>query len=108
MVTIDQLLDLLAGELERSRELSSQVIRHISGGYDVERDAVGPFLVERLPRLEDDEVDLVLSPLFTPRLTDQAIVATALGRESVPREKWPEIVRRLAERPVRATLLSDG
>jgi hypothetical protein len=84
------------------------VIRHIQGTYEVERDAVGTFLVERLGGLEDDEVDLILSPLFTPRLADQAVFAELLGREPLPREAWPEMVRRLAERPARARLQFDG
>jgi hypothetical protein len=108
MKDLEKLVDALTTELERSRDLSGQVVRHVVGTYEIERDAIGPFLVERLSGLEDDEVDLILSPLFTPRLADQALFAQLLGRERLPRTGWPDIVRRLVERPVRARLTIDG
>jgi hypothetical protein len=108
MPDIDKIVETLATELERSRDLSGQVMRHIVGTYEVDRAAVGAFLVERVSQLEDDEVDLILSPLFTPRLADQAIFAVMLEKERIPRESWPELVQRLVARPVSARIESDG
>jgi hypothetical protein len=106
---VSELLETLAAELERPRELSAQVAKHLVRTYDIDHDAVGPFLDGELPRLEDYEHDLILSPLFTPRLADQAVFAELLGSDSVPREQWPALIQQLAARPTRVQLVtSDG
>jgi hypothetical protein len=106
---VSTLLETLATELERPRELSARVVNYIGGTYDVDLDAIGAFLVDGLSALEDYEIDLILSPVFTPRLADQAVVAEVLGGEGVPREQWPGLIQQLVVRPTRAQLVtSDG
>jgi len=62
-----------------------------------------------LPGLEDYEIDLILSPVFTPKLADQAVFADLLGGHSVPREEWPGLIQQLVERPICAQLVTlDG
>jgi len=100
------LLEALAAELERPRELSPRVLNYIEGNYSVEHDAVGAFLTEELSKLEDYEIDLSLSPVFTPKLADQAVFAELLGPASVPRDEWPALVEQLARRPTRAQLMT--
>ena len=56
--------------------------------------------------LEDYEQDLILSPLFTPKLADQAFFAELLGTESVPKAEWPVLVQQLAQRPTRAQFIT--
>lgn len=102
-----RLMDRLAAELERPREVTPQVLRHLDGAYGVERADIGSFLKDRLPHLEDLEHDLILSPLFTPRLPDQAIFAELLGTDSIPRAQWPGVVGELATRPTTAHLSVD-
>jgi hypothetical protein len=103
------LLEALVTALERSRDLPAQVVNHLVGTYGIEREAVGPFLVNELPRLEDYEIDLILSPVFTPTLQDQAVFADFLGRDSVPAGQWPSLIQQLAARPTRAPLVTaDG
>ena len=102
-----QLITVLVVELERARPLPAQVTKHISGTYGTERDVIGGFLVDELPKLEDYEIDLILSPAFTPVLRDQAIFAEVLGGESVPAGEWPGLIATLAARPTRATLLTE-
>src|SRR5262249_42451379 len=103
------LFETLAFELERPRELSARVQNYIGDTYGIDPDAIGSFLVEMLHTLEDDEIDLILSPVFTPKLADQAVFAALLGKESVPREQWPAIVEHLVARPTRARIItSDG
>ena len=46
-----QLLEAIANELERPRELSAQVVNYLVGTYSLNRDAIGAFLVNELPRL---------------------------------------------------------
>ena len=58
--SVSKLLETLAAELERPRELSARVVNYIGGTYDIDPDAVGSFLVTELPKLEDYELDLVI------------------------------------------------
>lgn len=102
-----QLLETLAAELERPRRLPAQVIHHLSGTHGIEREAIGPFLVDELPKLEDYEIDLALSPVFTPTLKDQAVIAELLGQESVPATQWPALTRQLVTRPTHAQLITE-
>jgi hypothetical protein len=62
-----------------------------------------------MSKLEDYEIDLILSPLFTPTLCDQSVFAELLGRDAVPPEQWPALVQQLVARPTRAQFVtSDG
>jgi hypothetical protein len=106
---VNGLLEAVAAELERPRELSQRVLNYISDTYDVDPDDIGKFLVEELPKLEDYEIDLILSPVFTPKLADQAVFAELLGKTPVPREQWAELVQKLVAHPIRAQLVTpDG
>lgn len=106
---VPSLLETLAAELERPRELGAQVVKHLVGTYGIDRDAVGSFLTKDLPGLEEYEIDLILSPVFTPTLADQAVFAALLGRDAVPEEQWPELIRQLTSRPTLAQLATaDG
>ncbi|NOS70963.1 MAG: hypothetical protein HOP33_13660 [Verrucomicrobia bacterium] len=104
---MSKLLQTLSAELERPRVVSSQVAKHIADTHGVEREKLGAFLVNELPALEDYEIDLILSPLFTPTLQEQSVFAELLGRESVPAANWPELVQQLATRPTRAHLVTE-
>ncbi len=106
-VGMQSLIEVLAAELERPREITPQVVRHLDGTYGIERDEVGSFLNERLPGLEDVEHDLILSPLFTPKLQDQALVAELLGSKSISKADWPNLVESLTNRPTTARLVAD-
>ncbi len=104
---MSKLIETLAEELERPRELTTKLSDYIWGTYEIDRDAVGDFLVGKLTDLEDYEHDLILSPLFTPKLTDQALFAELLGKESVPKTEWPMLVQQLEARPTRGQLVTS-
>ncbi len=104
---VPKLIDAIATELERPREITEQVYKHIAGTYGIERDAIPEFLTQELPKLEDYELDLILSPLFTPKLPDQAVIVKLLGAESIPREDWPVFTHQLAIRPTIAHLMAS-
>jgi len=106
---VPALIEVLAAELERPRELSPRVLNYISGTYGTDPDGIGAFLVNELPKLEDDEIDLILSPVFTPKLADQSVFAELLGNKSAPRDQWAGLIQQLVARPTRARLLTpDG
>lgn len=101
------LLESLASELERPREVTAQVINHVIGTYSLTREGIGAFLVSELPNLEDYEIDLILSPLFTPSLGDQAVFAERLGRDSIPADQWPALIQQLVTRPVHGRFVTE-
>ncbi len=103
---VPSLLEQLATELERPRPITAQVLNHLIATYGVDRTRVAEFLIERMPALEDFEVELILSPLFTPTLRDQAVFAELLGPEPVARDIWPELIQQLAQRPTLARLIT--
>jgi hypothetical protein len=106
---VPALIEILAAELERPRELSPRVLNYISGTYGIDPAEIGAFLVNELPKLEDDEIDLILSPVFTPKLADQSVFAELLGNTSVPHDQWAVLIQQLVARPTRARLLTpDG
>lgn len=99
--------ETLAAELERPREVTAQVVNHLVGTYGLTREAVGTFLREELPKLEDYEIDLILSPLFTPTLHDQVVFAELLGRDSIPADQWAGLIQRLVARLTCARLVAE-
>ena len=104
---MSSLFETLAAELERPRQVTAQVVNHLLGTYGIDRDGIGTFLANELPKLEDYEIDLILSPLFTPSLQDQSVFAELLGRDSVSRAQWPALIQELASRPTHAQLVTD-
>ena len=104
---MDVLVSTLAAELERPRAVTPQVMNHLIETYGIARDELGSFLKDRLASLEDYEIDLILSPLFTPNLKDQSVVATLLGSDSIFRDRWPELVRTIVARPTTAQLVTE-
>jgi hypothetical protein len=104
---VSDLFETLAAELERPRPVTTQVVNHVVGTYGLTREELGAFLINKLPQLEDYEIDLILSPLFTPGLQDQSVFAELLGRESVPAAQWPALIQQLVVRPTRARLVTE-
>jgi hypothetical protein len=104
---VPPLLETLAMELERPRAVSSQVVNHLVETYGVTREMIGAFLTNELPQLEDYEIDLILSPLFTPALREQAVFAELLGATSIPMAEWPRLIQELEQRPTRAQLVTE-
>lgn len=92
-------VDAVATELERPRVLLKQVVDHLASHYSVSRDALGAFFTEQLAGLEDYEVDLLFSPLFTPTLAEQAAFSELLDRQTLPASEWPALIRKLEARP---------
>lgn len=102
-----ELTTRLAEELERPRPLPAQVVRHLTTTYDLDTEALGAFLSDRLDGLEDYEVDLILSPMFTPAFSDQALFAPMLGTEALSPATVDALIESLARRPTNARLITD-
>ncbi len=104
---MQSVVDLLSAELERPRALPGQVARHLNATYGVSRDAVGEFLDRELEGLEDYEIDLILSPVFTPTLNDQALFAPALGGQGLAPADIAALVQQLVARGTVTPLVTD-
>ena len=104
---VRSLIETIAAELERPRDVTNQVAKHLDGTYGIEHDNIGRFLEDRMPLLEDDEHDLILSPLFTPKLADQAIIADVMGSTVLAKQDWPALIEDLANRPTVAHLVTS-
>lgn len=100
--------DRLVLELEKPRTLTAQSLKYLAGTYGLGRDEVGAFLDRELANLADEEIDLSLSSLFTPKLADQAIFAAILGAQSVTTSEWPHWIERLHQRPTVACLVTEA
>ena len=100
-------VDEITAELERPRPLLKQVVDHLASHYSVSRDELGEFFTGQLAALEDYEIDLLFSPLFTPTLAEQATFSELLDRQTLPAGDWPVLVRLLADRPTVAHLLTE-
>lgn len=94
-------------ELEKPRPLLKQVVDHVGSRYSVGRDEMGGFLESRLAELEEVEIDLILSPQFTPTLEDQAAFSDLLETATLPAAQWPALIAALAARPVFAPLVTE-
>ncbi len=97
----------LAEELERPRPLPSQVVRYLTTTYELEPEALGTFLSDSLDSLEDYEIDLILSPIFTPAFSDQMLFAPLLGTEGLSPAALEALIEALAQRPTTARLVTD-
>jgi len=64
------LIEQLANDLSLERELIPQVAHYMLAHYEVLSEDVPKFLTERSGHLEEYELDLIFSPLFTPTLDD--------------------------------------
>ena len=102
---MEQVHTRLVKELERPRPLTDQVLRHLAAAHGVDRSGAGAFLGAHLASFEDDEYDLTLSSLYTPKLEDQAIFAGLLGANAVPQATVTSWVRELEARPTLGRLL---
>lgn len=100
--------DRIVLELEKPRPLTAQCLKYLAGTYGLGRDEVGAFLDRELTQLADDEIDLALSSLFTPKLADQAVFAELLGAQSIPESEWPRWIEQLEHRPTVGCLLTEA
>ena len=104
---MQKFVELIARELEKPRPLLKQVVDHASSHYEVSRDELGEFLETKTGELEEFEIDLLLSPQFTPTLVDQAAFSALLDEELLPPDLWDGLVAELAKRPTVAQLVTE-
>jgi hypothetical protein len=85
--TLATVLSYLTADLTQPRALSPQVEATIADRHACTLDQLPRFFSEVLPTLDDVELDLTFSPLFTPTLADKARYASLLADASVSDEQ---------------------
>lgn len=104
---MNEFLAPIAAELERPRPLLKQVSDHLSSHHSISRDELGEFLATSLDGLEDYQIDLLFSPLFTPSLADQSLFSGVLDHTTLPAAEWPALVQKLSVRPTVSQLVTE-
>ncbi len=108
MTDLTPLIDLLAGDLAAERPLSAAVIAHIAAEYNFPADELDRFFTVRLPTLEEYEVEISLSRLFTPDSDLMARAFTLIPERGLTAEEEQAVVERLTERHIVAPLRSGS
>ncbi|MBY0451166.1 MAG: hypothetical protein K2X01_11135 [Cyanobacteria bacterium] len=75
----ETLLELLKQDLSAPRELSAQVMHVIVDQFGFAEESLAAFFAEKASTLEDFELDLIFSPLFTPSTADRERYVRVLG-----------------------------
>jgi len=108
MTDLTPLIDLLAADLADDRPLSAAVIAHIAAEYNFPADELDRFFTTRLPSLEEFEVEISLSRLFTPDNDLRARAFSLIPDRGLTAEEEQEVIRRLDERHIVAPLRSGS
>lgn len=100
--------DLARQALTRPRSATQQVLEHLLAHHDVSSGEVALWLREELSTLESYEIDLLLSPLFTPEFRDRLEFEKVLGEASLEATEVDELASGLARENLNMTLLAEG
>lgn len=104
----EALQDRIREDLAAARPVTPQVSRHLQSHHGIPSGDEAAFLESRLPLLEEYEAELILSPLFTPTVEDQARVSPLLGDPPPSAAAVEELVARLERRSTEAVVQCEG
>lgn len=105
-----ELIEKICEELTAERVLTKQVIDHLNSHHEVTPDTLADYFkrvretmtVEMDDDLEDYEIDLTFSPLFTPRLNDRAKYSRILDTVEVRHEDIESIIDAVLKKKLEA------
>ncbi len=98
-----KLIQMIEEELTKPRQLTEQVINYIASHYSYTLDQIDKFFEEELSKLEDYELDLLFSPIFTPKVSDKAIFSKILDDVEITSEDVDEIIEDLKKKNLTAS-----
>lgn len=98
----------LCEELSKPRPLPPQVADHLVAHHEVSQDQLADFLGNKLLLLEEYEVDLILSPMFTPGLPEQALFSRHVLNKPLSELELINLVQLLVQKPVTITIEFPG
>lgn len=96
--------DRLKSDLLATRRLPDQVVSEITERYNVPHEELLAFFQDKFPTLEDYEVDLVLSPLYTPTQDNKLSYAALLLDQHVSGDDVKDIITQLEAEQLKSTL----
>lgn len=96
----------LLADLTAERNVTPQVVRYIADQYGYPEEQLGVFFSEKYPMLEDYEIDLTFSYLFTPTPEDRERYMPLLGPDALSPADATELQKRLAEDNLQAAFAS--
>ena len=100
--------DRLVEALTQPRPLTPQVSQYLLAHHDVLAGDVATWLRESVGSLESYELELLLSPLFTPDLEAHAQAEESLGEGALEASEVNDIVGELVATNLHVALLVDG
>ncbi len=101
---LDAIHSLLEKVLTTPRALTTQVLEHVLSAHEVVEDRVLDWLRSDLEELETYEVELLLSPLFTPSFDERVRFEAALGHGCVDAAEVDEVIELASAAEWRMTL----
>ncbi|CUT08110.1 hypothetical protein JGI9_01330 [Candidatus Kryptonium thompsonii] len=99
-----KLIDMIEAELTKPRQITEQVLDNILSHYSYTLDQIDKFFAEEIANLEDYEIDILFSPIFTPKVQDKAMFSKILDEIEIDKDGVDEIVKELEKRSLRANL----
>lgn len=104
----EALQDRIQADLASPRPVTPQVSGHLQSHHGTAPGDEASFLQSRLSLIEEYEAELVLSPLFTPSLEDQARVSPLLSDPPPSAAAVEEMVDGLESRRIEAVVQCQG
>ena len=102
-----QVLDRLVETLTQPRPLTPQVSQYLLAHHEVLAGEIAEWMRKSIGSLESYELELLLSPLFTPDLDAHVQLEEALGKGVLAASEVEDIVGELAAKDLQVALLLD-
>ena len=90
-----KLIEMIEAELTKPRQITEQVLNHILSHYSYTLDQIDKFFNEEISKLEDYEIDILFSPIFTPKIQDKAVFSKILDEVDISEDEVDEIIKNL-------------
>jgi hypothetical protein len=104
---LEQAADLARETLTRPRALTAQILDFLLAHHEVTGENVAGWLREHLEDLESYELDLLLSPLFTPDFAMRARFEEVLGDECFEAAEIDSLMEELVRQRLPMVLLHE-
>jgi hypothetical protein len=105
---LETVLSYIETALRRERELSPHAVHRIRSRYTIGEDEIPAFFQTRVPKMDETELDLVFSSLFTPTVEDIACFSSVLEEYTPPKADIERMIRTLADRKPTAAFHYQG
>ena len=104
----DRVAQIVAEAVTQPRELTPQVLTHLLAHHDVPEDGAAAWLQRELAELEAYELELLLSPLFTPSDETRLALEESLGTSFLTADDVAYVLEELADRDLELVVDVEG